>query len=107
MIIVNVNYPVPHFTVHDNPHCTRMKKDYTTDPRLVRINKDNLISEIEKYINHKYMFKAEAGWNHQWIEIDLGDKRIEKVIAWYILELLGKFYTPLRIAPRKHDCTKK
>lgn len=91
---VYVNYPQPHFTIHQDPECNEFKKHKKEGQRLVRVDQNNLGDVLIDFVKSRYQFKSEKSYNDLWFDISLDTKEQEIGFTHIIKALLGKRYKP-------------
>jgi hypothetical protein len=103
MIHVYLNYPTSNATIHQTGDCPRISQHHSPNERKFRINPQTIQSVLGSFINGEVPFKAEAGCNDAWLEIDFNDLEFEIALAKFILRQLGKRYAPFdSLTPELH-----
>ncbi len=96
MLHVYINYPNPHMTIHGDSGCSLIRQSKKPDQRISKITVETLSQELAKFRDKEYSFAPAAILNGIWLDIDLNDSTFERAVAEYVLELIGRYYTPLR-----------
>jgi hypothetical protein len=94
MLSVYLNYPVSKVSAHHDPDCRHVRAKEKPEQRVVRINIENLSTELQKFRDKQYPFTSTAQLNDMWLEIDLQDRDFEDAVAHYVQRLLGSHYKP-------------
>ena len=103
MIKAYINYPNPHMSIHKNPDCQMIQKNHAPNQRIFKIDIHSFANVLMDFVDEKFVFRTEKGFNDIWLEIDFKNSEFEIAIARYILNLLGNRYSPLRsINPEIH-----
>ncbi|HEX8684389.1 MAG TPA: hypothetical protein VF707_18885 [Ardenticatenaceae bacterium] len=103
-MFVYINYPNPHITIHKNRYCGRIQQGGKPKQRFVKLNVDNMSQELQKFERKEYPFRAAAGFNDIWLEIDLQNEPLEIAVVQKLQQLLGQHYKPLRNCPIRTHC---
>lgn len=106
MIYVYLNYPQSKISVHQNPNCRRIRLRKKDEQRVIRIEQENLDSEIGRINRGELKFAPSSRYNDAWIVIELGDLSKEQEITIEIKEILGRFYGPFARASINIHCPK-
>lgn len=103
MINIYLNYPNAAATIHQTTDCPRISQHHSPNERKFKINPNTVQNVMNTFINGEVLFKAEAGSNDAWLEIDFNDLEFEIALAKFILRQLGKRYAPFdRLNPEIH-----
>ncbi len=103
MLSVYINYPNPHVTCHYDRNCGRIRPQKRPNQRICHVNWDTISSELKKFRDKQYPFRAEAKWNDIWLELDFQDNDFERTVLDLILKLIRRYYKPLaNVNPQRH-----
>jgi hypothetical protein len=105
MIFVYINYPNPHFEIHKQG-CGQIQMHQRENQRFYQLDSiKEMQLFLDKLIHRKFRFAAQAGLNDMWIEINLGDEKLNESLVYVIRAIIGQRYTPLANALiESHDC---
>ena len=103
---VYINYPNPHFTLHNNPNCTQIQKHQKPNQRIINVINKNLGQVLVQFINKKkqYSFSATATQNDMWLKVNLSSAQQNIGFVFIIQAILGMQYQPLSNAPVTFHC---
>ncbi len=104
MLLVYINYPVPHMTLHHDPNCSTFRMSKKPNQRILLINNQTISSELGKFSQAQYRFGATKELNDMWLKIDFGDEEFEHAVARHIHKLIGQHYEPLSRKPPQEHC---
>ncbi len=103
-MLVYINYPNPHFTIHKNSSCQQIHKQQKSGQRLVQVNSATLKNVLRQFIDDAYDFKSEAQLNDLWLDISLPTREQEIGFIHMVQAILGQRYKPLGDAPISEHC---
>jgi len=89
---VYVNYPNPHFTVHNNPQCNQIQKHQKQNQRIITIDTTNILQQLQKFISNQYKFSSTASENDMWIKINLSSPQQNLAMVFILQAILGNHY---------------
>lgn len=94
MIKVYINYPNPHCSIYTNINDQEIQKHHVSNQRKLKLNIETFQQIMSEFIQKRFDFRAEQGFNDVWLEIDFNDLGFEISIVNYILLQLGRKYLP-------------
>jgi len=95
MLRAYINYPNPKVRAHRQRSCGDFQKMHKSGQRLVRIDRQTISDELQRFFGKEYGFAANATSNDMWLEIDFGDDDFEAGVLAHVHRLIGKHYAPL------------
>lgn len=101
---VYINYPNPHFTIHNNPQCSEIQKHNKPKQRIITVNNQNLGQALTQFINNQHTFSSKALGNDMWLEVNLSSTQQNIGFVFVIQAILGMIYQPLSNAPVTFHC---
>ena len=101
---VYVNYPNPHFAIHESADCPHIRKHAKVNQRVVSVDKENLGLVLSRFISDYYKFASTPAHNDLWLDVSLATSRQEEGLVYVIQALLGRHYLPLASAPVDRHC---
>jgi hypothetical protein len=104
MIHVYINYPNPHFTVHNDPQCPRIQQGRKKQQRHLKISRENFERVFIQLRNKDFRFAATPEFNDMWISIDLKSSGKEIPLVNEIKRVLARHYKPFIKAPISEHC---
>ncbi len=104
MLRVYFNYPNPRISVHADAACSVAQLERRNPNRVVSIVAATISDEIQRFARHEYRFRAEAGYNDMWLEIDFQNSEFEMAVFRYVHALLAGHYSPFRQATPSIHC---
>ena len=84
---VYVNYPNPHFTIHEDPHCSDFQKQQKQNQRVLNVNEANIEETLNQFISGHYKFAANSSENDMWLDISLSTYKHSESLVFIIHEL--------------------
>lgn len=103
MVLIYLNYPNPHATVHGDRECGFVPKSPAEGQRWVRITPATFERELERFRTGHYRFGAQAKLNGMWLEVDFGDRAFKEAVGEFLIRVLSERYTPFgRVVLREH-----
>lgn len=104
---VYVNYPVPHFMLHDD-NCPEYRKQNKPNQREITINNQNLRDVLKDFLNDKYLFSNTPPNNDMWININLSSPKQDESLVYILQAILGSKDCRLATARvKKANCLDK
>jgi hypothetical protein len=88
-----INYPNPHFTIHRNPSCHKIRVHHVSNQRVSRVTSSNRVDFLSRLENIR--FAAQRGLNDIWIVINLDTPEQELNLVKEIQAVIGCRYRPL------------
>jgi hypothetical protein len=101
---VYINYPNPHFMIHEDPDCNLIQMHRRPEQRVLNANLNNIGDFLLQFINNQIPFRAQSGFNDVWLEINLNNCERERAIVIVVQMLIGRTYRPLAAAPIEQHC---
>ena len=101
---VYINYPNPHFTIHNDSSCQQVHMHRKEEQRQVTVRPENLKSVLSDFINENYDFRSEKQFNDLWLDISLAKYEQEIGLVYIIQSIIGQRYKPLSNAPINTHC---
>lgn len=103
-MLVYINYPNPHITIHNDASCQQIQIHQKTGQRRIQIRPASLKSVLNDFIVDKHDFEPMKEYNDMWLDITLDSPDQEFGIVYVIQALLGQRYSPLANAPVNIHC---
>jgi hypothetical protein len=69
-------------------------KQHKVNQRRIKIDVNNISSELNNFIKKIYTFGSTPNDNDMWLEVDLGDLIFELNLLEHIRKIIAKHYTP-------------
>jgi len=101
---VYINYPNPHFTIHDNSQCSQIQKHHKANQRTISVTNQNLRQVLTGFISNQYEFSSTASQNDIWLEVNLSSRQQNIGFVFVIQAILGMQSQPLSNAPVTFHC---
>lgn len=92
MIQAYVNYPNKRARIHHDPSCGHVTKRDSPQDRTRQLTPTSLSAELR--LLEDLPFRAEAGANAVWLDIDCDDAEFERAVAEFVLRRLAGRYRP-------------
>jgi hypothetical protein len=99
-----INYPNPHFTVHNNTQCAQIQKHQKQNQRIIIVNNQNIGQILSQFINNQYPFASIQAQNDMWVDINLSSAQQNIGFVFIVQAILGMNYQPLSNAPVTFHC---
>ena len=103
MLLVYLNYPRNRVSVHGIDGCSYIQRNNKKNQRVVRINFDNQIEEVDRFRN-VYEFKSSQDLNDMWVEIHFPNSAGEEEVLERILESISTKYSHFGNLHRTQHC---
>lgn len=104
-MMVYINYPKPHFTLHSEDTCPEVQKHHKPGQRVLVVTPDNLGKSLSRFIDSEIAFASNPKNNDMWLNVSLGSCRHEESLIYVIQMLLGQRHSPFMTAPiETHAC---
>lgn len=104
-MMVYINYPDAHFTIHRHQDCSEIQKHRKPGQRKVMVRMGNLREVLSDFISGNRRFGATPAGNDMWLDIRLDTANQEESLVYIIQPLLGLRYRPFADAPvHEHSC---
>ena len=104
MIYVYINYPNPHFTIHIDPQCSRIRQSRKKQQRYIEVNRENFEKQFIRLRNKEFRFAATPEYNDMWLKIDLESNEKEMPLVKEVKRVLSRHYRPFIKAPISEHC---
>ena len=104
MITVYLDYPTSRISIHEDRDCVWVHKALTGPTRRVRLTEDTLPEQLAAFRDRQHRFRGTAQQSSLWLDIDLGDRELERDIIRYVQRLLARHYTPFAKATISTHC---
>lgn len=101
MLHAYLNYPAQRGRLHHDLGCGHVAKRDVPSDRIRQVRPDTFGAELAALDD--LTFRAEAGVNAVWLDLDFDDPVFEAAVARYLLRRLGARYTRLA-AITLEDC---
>ncbi|TKJ29437.1 MAG: hypothetical protein CEE40_08495 [Chloroflexi bacterium B3_Chlor] len=104
-MMVYINYPDAHFTIHRHQDCSEIQKHRKPGQRVVAVRLANLTQVLSEFISGKYAFASNPALNDLWLDISLDTPEQEEGLVHVIQAILALRHRPLAHAPvNDHGC---
>jgi hypothetical protein len=94
MILVYINYPNPHITIHKDIGCGNIRPHDKEGQRKITINENSISKELLRFSEKDYRFSSNAELNDMWLLVDLEDDSAEAQAVEDVRKHLAGHYTP-------------
>lgn len=91
MIHAYVNSPAARGSLHRVSTCNEIRKHRKEHQRRLRIDVASFAASLTTLA--EMPFRAEAGFNDLWLEIDFSDQAFEVAVAEFVVRRLGTRYS--------------
>jgi hypothetical protein len=104
-MMIYINYPDPHLTLHSTDSCPEVRKHRKQAQRILAITSRNLGNVLSQFIDHEIRFGVNRSSNDLWLHVSLDSQPHEEALAYVIHAILRQRYRRFKNAPiRLHAC---